>query len=260
MINRPREIAIDTEWSPPPRRLELPVGEVHAWLAPLTSDRPLAGVGDPASELSDDEKQQASRFRFDRDRDRYLRSHTLLRRLLGRYLDEAPAAVRIVRSPNGKPMLPDDSPLTFNMSHSSTLGLFGFTRTGPIGVDVERLRASVDVVSLSERFFTEAESRLIADANGDDRLRYFFTAWVRKEAVVKAVGRGLAIPLSAVDVTPGDPAPHRTASLAEDPPSTWQIIDLPAPADHRAALATADRPTRIHCFEVPSSGAIPRFR
>ena len=252
MTERPDALEIDKEWLPAPDDLELPVGEIHAWIARLDHDDDRALDGEPTSDLSDDEIRRAARFKFDRDRDCYIRAHAVLRRLLGRYLGLAPREVRIVPSSTGKPHLVDDSALTFNLSHTKTFALFGFSRQGLIGVDVEYVRSSVDILSLAERFFTASESTLIANTNAHDRLRYFFTAWVRKEAVVKAVGRGLSIPLSAVDVAPGDPATLRTARLEEDPPSEWQVIDLPAPAAHFAAVATDIRPSRVRCFCTPT--------
>lgn len=252
MTERPDALEIDTEWSPAPDGLDLPVGEIHMWIARLDLDDDKAFDGELASALSDEETRRAARFKFARDRDCYVRAHAVLRRLLGRYLGVAPSNVRIVQSSTGKPGLVDDSVLTFNLSHTRTFALFGFSRQGLIGVDVEQLRSSVDILSLAKRFFTASESTLIANANAHDRLRYFFTAWVRKEAVVKAVGRGLSIPLSAVDVAPGDPATHRSAHLEEDPPSDWQVLDLPAPVEHLAAVATDIRPSRVRCFCAPT--------
>ena len=252
MTERPDALEIDTEWSPAPDGLDLPVGEIHMWIARLDLDDDKAFDGELASDLSDEETRRAARFKFARDRDCYIRAHAVLRRLLGRYLGVAPSNVRIVQSSTGKPGLVDDSALTFNLSHTRIFALFGFSRQGLIGVDVEHVRSSVDILSLAKRFFTTSESMLIANADARDRLRYFFTAWVRKEAVVKAVGRGLSIPLSAVDVAPGDPATLRTARLAEEPPSEWQVIDLPAPAEHFAAVATDIRPSRIRCFCTPT--------
>ena len=252
MTERLYALEIDTEWSPSPDGLDLPVGEIHMWIARLDLDDDKAFDGELASDLSDEETRRAARFKFARDRDCYVRAHAVLRRLLGRYLGVAPSNVRIVQSSAGKPRLVDNSALTFNLSHTKTFALFGFSRQGLIGVDVEHARSSVDLLSLAKRFFTASESTLIANANASDRLRYFFTAWVRKEAVVKAVGRGLSIPLSSVDVSPGDPATLRTARLEEDPPSDWQVIDLPAPVEHFAAVATDIRPSRVRCFCAPT--------
>ncbi len=250
MTERPDALEIDKEWSPAPDDVHLPVGEIHMWIARLDLDDDEALDGEPTIDLSADEMRRAARFKFARDRDCYVRAHAVLRRLLGRYLGVAPSEVRIVQSSTGKPGLVDDSALTFNLSHTRTFALFGFSRQGLIGVDVEHVRSSVDILSLAERFFTASESALITNANAHDRLRYFFTAWVRKEAVVKAVGRGLSIPLSAVDVAPGDPATLRSARLDEDPPSDWEVIDLPAPVEHLAA--TDIRPRRVRCFCAPT--------
>jgi len=252
LTQRPDDLEIDTEWSPAPKSLTLGAGEIHAWIARLDPDDDEALNGEPTSDLSGDEKRRAARFKFDRDRDCYVRAHVLLRRLVGRYLVVEPSEVRMAQSSTGKPALAGDSALSFNMSHTKTFALFGFSRLGQIGVDVEHVRSSVDILSLAQRFFTASESDLIANTGTEDQLRYFFTAWVRKEAVLKAVGRGLAIPLSAVDVAPGDPAPHRTARLEEDPPSDWQVIDLPAPSEHLAALATDVRPRRVRCLCAPT--------
>ncbi len=251
MTERPDALEIDTEWSPAPDGLDLPVGEIHMWIARLDLDDDKAFDGELASDLSDEETRRAARFKFARDRDCYIRAHAVLRRLLGRYLGVAPSNVRIVQSSTGKPGLVDDSALTFNLSHTRIFALFGFSRQGLIGVDVEHVRSSVDILSLAKRFFTTSESMLIANADARDRLRYFFTAWVRKEAVVKAVGRGLSIPLSAVDVSPGDPATCRIARLEEDPPSDWHVVDLPPPVEHLAAAATDIPPTRVRCFHAP---------
>ena len=249
MTERLDDLEIDTEWSPAPDGLDLRVDEIHTWIARLDEDD--EGLEDKAaSDLSEDETRRAARFAFARDRNCYVHAHALLRRLLGRYLGVAPSEVNMVQSSAGKPALAGDSALAFNMSHTKTFALFGFSRQGVIGVDVEHARSSVDILSLAQRFFTTSESDLIANAGSEDQLRYFFTAWVRKEAVVKAVGRGLAIPLSSIDVAPGDPAPHRTARLEEDPPSDWQVIDLPAPLEHLAALATDIRPSRVRCFSA----------
>ena len=252
MTERLDKLEIDTEWSPSPDGLDLPVGEIHTWITRLDRDEDGALDSIAASDLSEEETRRAARFAFARDRNCYVRAHSQLRRLLGRYLGVAPSQVSMVQSSAGKPALAGDSPLAFNMSHTKSFALFGFTRQGVIGVDVEHVRSSVDVLSLAQRFFTTSESDLIANAGAEDQLRYFFTAWVRKEAVVKAVGLGLSIPLSAVDVVPGDLAPHRTARLEEDPPSDWQVIDLPAPLEHLSALATDILPSRVRCFCAPT--------
>ncbi len=245
-------LQIATRWSEPPTHLDLPAGVVDSWLARL--DTPLPDEFDASSELTDDELERAAKFRFDRDRQRYVVAHVALRRLLGRYLGVAPRSVPLVRQDGGKPALAGSETLAFNMSHASDLGLFGFRREGSLGVDVERIRPNIEISSIAERFFTPTESKQIDHAEGDTRFRHFFTTWVRKEAVLKAVGQGLAMPLSSIDVSPDEPAAPLVTSLADDPQSVWQIVDLPAPTDYVAALATTEPLTQVRCFAVGLDG------
>ena len=250
------DLQVETVWSEPPTHLDLPVGVVHTWLARL--DTTLPDDVDPSSELTGHELERAAKFRFDRDRERYIVAHVTLRRLLGRYLDMALRSVPIVRLDGGKPALEGDAPLAFNMSHASDLGLFGFRREGAVGIDVERIRPNLEIRSIAERFFTTTESRQIENADDDTRLRHFFTTWVRKEAVLKAVGRGLAMPLSSIDVSPDEPAPPLVATV-DDPRSVWQIIDLPPVTDYVSALATTEPLTQVRCFAVGAADTLRRL-
>ena len=237
---------IAADWSQPPERLELPEGVAHIWLASL--DVTFPDDFDAASGLTDDELERAARFRFDRDRSRYVAAHIVLRRLLGRYLGVTPRSVPLVRLAGGKPALAADAAPAFNMSHAADLGLFGFRHGGSIGVDVERIRSNMDIDSIAGRFFTPAESQYITGTGGDAQLRRFFTTWVRKEAVLKAVGQGLAMPLTSIEVSPDRPARPLVATLGNDPASVWQIVDLPAATDYLAALATTVPLHEVRCF------------
>ena len=127
-----------------------------------------------------------------------------------------------------------------------------------MGIDVERIRPNLEIRSIAERFFTTTESRQIENAADDTRFRHFFTTWVRKEAVLKAVGRGLAMPLSSIDVSPDEPAPPLVATV-DDPRSVWQIIDLPPVTDYVSALATTEPLTQVRCFAVGAADTLRRL-
>lgn len=97
--------------------------------------------------------------------------------------------------------------VSFSVSHSGSLGLIAIAEgVRPVGVDVERIRSDTDFRALAARFLHPDEAAAI----GDDR-DAFFRCWTRKEAVVKALGLGLAHPLDsfAVDFDADRPTPVR---------------------------------------------------
>ena len=69
------------------------------------------------------------------------------------------------------------------------------------------MRANPELQGLAERYFARAEVSALAGLPDVARNAAFFNAWTRKEAIVKATGRGLSTPLDAFEVSlaPGAP-------------------------------------------------------
>src|SRR5262245_18907661 len=89
--------------------------------------------------LSPAERGRASRFRFERDRQRFTAGRGRLRQLLGRYTNEPPDAVVIETRASGKPFTPGQQSLKWRVAHSDNRVVFAFARR-PVGVDVEWIR------------------------------------------------------------------------------------------------------------------------
>src|SRR5687767_15881523 len=89
--------------------------------------------------LTDDERNRSARFRFERDRQRFIVARGVLRDLLGRYLATPPGHVRFVYNAFGKPDLSPEfgSRLTFNLSHSAGLALIAIAADSSVGIDLE---------------------------------------------------------------------------------------------------------------------------
>ena len=147
--------------------------------------------------LSAEEQTRAGRFLFDADRDRSLAARGGLRLILSAYSGVRPADFVFKTGSHGKPSLfAPGIPLEFNVSHSGDCVLVGVTRESPCGVDIERSRSSRSELAIAERFFGARELDWLKQTEGG-----FLRLWTAKEAIIKAVGRGLSIPLSDVDVT-----------------------------------------------------------
>src|SRR4051794_23241609 len=86
---------------------ELSVGTVDVWEARL-QDVTVAELQHFEGLLSPTERDRASRFHFDRDRERFIVGRGRLRQLLGLYADEQPDTIRIETRASGKPFTPDE--------------------------------------------------------------------------------------------------------------------------------------------------------
>jgi 4'-phosphopantetheinyl transferase len=228
----------------PPRGVErLGPDEVHVWSVDL--DRlPEAVLGQP---LSANERERGRRFRFERDRRRFVTARGLLRRLLGRYLGLEPSRLRFGYGPRGKPFLAGEDELRFNVSHSGGLALLAFAWDRELGVDVEEEREVEEAEAIARRYFSSWEERELRLLTEVERQAAFFRCWTRKEAFIKATGDGLSRPLDAFDVTlaPGEPA--RLLRVEGEPEAAfrfWLEDVSPAPG-FAGALAVEGREARV---------------
>jgi 4'-phosphopantetheinyl transferase len=161
--------------------------------------------------LDGTETVRAARFRFERDRHRYIACHGILRVLLARSVDRAPADLRFDVTGYGKPSL-RDSTLRFNISHSHRLALFAISRDVAVGCDIELQDERFLAENIPEHFFSAAEIAGLNATPQTERLAAFFAGWTRKEAYIKARGLGLSLPLNSFDVSlapSARPALHR---------------------------------------------------
>jgi 4'-phosphopantetheinyl transferase len=219
-------------WSSPPASLSLQTGEVHVWRLAL---------GQPHErfiELLDrDELSRANRFHFEKDRKHFVVARGFLRVLLGRYLNRDPKQLKFTYGAYGKPELPGDEWLRFNMSHSHGIALYALNEGHDIGVDVEYMRADFTSDDIARRFFSRVEVESLCGLPTEERVASFFRCWTRKEAYIKATGRGLSQPLDGFDVTlaPGESAALlRTDAGAHE---HWSMANIEVGPGYAGALA-----------------------
>lgn len=191
--------------------------------------------------LTDEERGQLERFRFDRDRDVALVSRVLQRRALSRCTDGAiePDAWRFTPDPHGRPRVtaPAPSPsLVWNVAN--TVGLVACTVTlgEAVGIDVEARRADAPP-EIVDTHFSPSERTALLDLPGPDRPRRFVELWTLKEAYLKARGLGLALPLERFSFDPSTTPPGFVIDPANaDDPTHWLVAQWWPTPDHCVAL------------------------
>ena len=163
--------------------------EIWVWQVPLRrAARELLA-------LTDAERRVAAGFVSAGARARFIAGRTLLREYLGRLLGCDPLAVDLVDGADGKPAL-EEPVLSFNVSHAGDLVLIAVSGPRRLGVDVEEIRPGLDVRAVTEEVLGAADREAVTRAVEREGVRAFFRYWTQYEAVVKARGDGLRLPLT----------------------------------------------------------------
>ena len=189
-----------------------------------------AWTGSRITLLADEQERQAQ-YRSALLGARYAASRRALRSLLGGYLDLPAAALRFETGVRGKPALAvPERPETpeFNVSHTGGLALIAVAQRQRVGVDIERIRAGVNVLAVAARVLGLEVTRTLAALPGPEQTGAFFAAWTRHEAIVKGAGEGLS-------------------RAAAAPAAAWNVVDLDVGAAHRAALAHERADAQVWC-------------
>src|SRR5438874_12407129 len=176
----------------PPVLAERPVlmqppaaGEVHVWRFSLAVCASRAARLEHV--LSAAENARAARFRFERDRQRFVVGRALYRGVLARYAGVSPAALPLTSVFGEKPGC-EIAPCAHNLSHAHELGLLAVAASGELGVDVDFIERQVDLRTIAPSALTPREHAAWKALSSHEQRPAFFSVWTRKEAVLKATG------------------------------------------------------------------------
>lgn len=189
--------------------------------------------GDLLHLLDPQEMAIAARYSFDNDRRRFVICHGCLRRILGERLKAPPRSLEILLGRDGKPFAAGN--WQFNLSYGGSWAIIAIAERIPIGVDLELFRQFPEAVSIARNYFSPDEHRIIESTTEPKRSRTFLTLWTRKEAYLKATGRGLTASLDEFSV--GLEAPW----IFDNAGCRWGLANLPCLATHAAALCAPGR-------------------
>jgi len=222
------------EWSIPKKNIKIENDEVHIWLASLNINR--TGVETLKKILSEDEIKRAEKFYFQKDRNHFIACRGTLRNILSFYLHIAPQEITFSYNSYGKPSL-EKRELSFNISNSHGMAIYGITCHRDIGIDIEHIPEDFSWKEIVNNFFSEKEIRSLYQIPAHLQKKAFFNGWTRKEAYIKAKGKGLSIALDSFDVslTPGEPA--ELLEVRGEEKSRWFLKEIILAPDYVSAIA-----------------------
>jgi 4'-phosphopantetheinyl transferase len=204
-----------------------PAGRRHRATGSVWWARPRRGAA-LLGVLDASERRSAARLARTADRDRYVTAHALLRRVLARRTGVPAAQLQFDRTcrrcgdDHGKPRLRRPrAAVSFNLAHAGDrIVVVVVDGNVDAGVDVERVPGAHAAVlaTAGAGVLTVRERSMLQQLPPDGRRRALAVWWTRKEAVLKATGDGLAVPLWAVEVTPPGTAPALLGPVADGRP------------------------------------------
>lgn len=175
-------------------------GDVHVWTVDL--DVPPHTRAWLQRLLSVDELARARRFVFDLHRRRFEVGRARVRQLLALYTGSEPEHLRFAYGEFGRPRLdPPVTGLDFNVAHTLDTLVCAVSADSGIGIDVEPIATPPEADAIARRQFATGECSTFERASESERALVFTRCWTRKEAVIKAIGTGLSLPLQSFEVS-----------------------------------------------------------
>lgn len=138
--------------------------------------------------LDSQEIDRAKRYYKKKDENRFIICRGLLKFVLSLHTQWNVCDIKIDYLNNKKPYLPSHPSLFFNVSHSEEYALIALSNT-PIGVDIEHMNENYDFINSLPYIFDSNEVSFIR--NAIDKKFAFYSLWTRKEAFLKALGKGI---------------------------------------------------------------------
>lgn len=161
-------------------------------------------------------------------------SLSVLRQIIARYVEQSANELVIERGEFGKPYLRDFPEWQFNLSHSGEKLLIAMSDEMPIGIDVEQIKFRKSFASLVTKCFAVSEQNYWFNLPEAEQLTVFYEFWTRKEAVVKGIGRGIALGLNRCEIDVNQPNYFLNLPI----PEKWHTFQLETDTNYCAAIAT----------------------
>lgn len=206
--------------------------------------------------MSSAERERAQKFV--RGKESHIASRWLQRKVLARYVGVAPEAVEFLRTDKGKPYLPQ-SDIHFSLSHSGHWALLAVGKAELIGIDIEAVGTTRDLIGIAESYYHPHEFARVQTLSGVAQSDYFYRLWTLKEAFFKAMGTGISAGLENISFDlVDDNINAQIATVLNEDSDKWQFHQWTLGAQDYCALAgKSQHPQQVSWFDALSEPAFP---
>lgn len=137
--------------------------------------------------LSSSEQARCSRFVRAARRRQFIVGRVLARRIIGQLCAIKPEQVVLGERPGLAPQLiaPAAPFISFSISHSGPWVAVAASRAGAVGLDIECIDATRDVLALAQQAFTPAQVAQLRAGAQEQRVAAFYRLWCEMEARFK---------------------------------------------------------------------------
>jgi 4'-phosphopantetheinyl transferase len=201
--------------------------------------------------LTIDELDRANRYHQTKDKNRFIIGRAFLKLILRELTGLDAREINFKYEKNKKPYLPDMSHMFFNVSHSGDYGIIGISNVFKIGVDIEKLDLNYNFSEILPTVFCAKEIQYIDEEL--DSSKIFYTLWTRKEALVKAMGKGIDDDFPNITVLDGT---NQLKSSHSKNTGNWQVFSLDISEEYLAAVAInkiSEKPPKVQLYELPKN-------
>jgi 4'-phosphopantetheinyl transferase len=203
--------------------------------------------------LSKDEKERADRLKVELKKKQFIISRSVLRKIISTSLNKSHDEIAFHYTDKNKPFIKDkinNKKLEFNVSHSEQCILIAVTLDNSVGVDVEKINANIDFESLSARFFSKKENQYLSNLEDSKKLNAFYNIWTRKEAFIKATGKGIAYGLDNFSVCSDNEFTSKIdIAHKEVLEENWFSFELMSIEQYKTALSTNNKEAELIFYQ-----------
>jgi len=236
----------EINWSKPPLNFELGNGGLHIWRIKCALNAEL--IQKAGELLSKQELERWRNYYFENDRDRFLISRVVLRLLAGGYLKTPAADLVFLEGENKRPLILNkgEGNLNFSLSHSGEWILVAFSKS-TIGVDVEKMETGFYYEDVLPVCFSNKE--IIHIQSSKEPRSIFYIYWTRKEALAKAMGKGINDDMLFYPCLDGL---HVVSEINTGTQNKMFVYSFPLAVGYWGCLATSSPPINPLFYDVTS--------